>query len=288
MTTSLIPPAPPDSPRARRFGWVGWISVVVLIACLCVLCVLWEVGPEAAPSRVPTQPSNAPTDVGPYVPPSPVDTTDPNAPLQPLASVFPACMLYDDFLDVEPGKVVPMEVRVVAAPCGSAKVRDEEQAINAVAPGQISKQDVNVGSKVKVALSAPLSDVSVGPVADGDDVQTIGDKTSGQWQWRLRPNTSGDFTLPLSLTIYDSTGEHDLHVGKILNLHMHVPVTISYIASSMWTAFAAFLTSLQGVVASIAGAAAGSAGFRAWIVRKSKKAANVVAAAPTISSSGYL
>jgi hypothetical protein len=169
--------------------------------------------------------------------------------------------------------------------CGSP---EETAAEPASAGGKTSRLDVTLALKAKPNLSDALFDGAVAAVTDA--VQAFDSpKSQGHWQWQIRPNSPGDFVLPLGLMNYDNAGEHQTGVADIVNVNIHVPMTTGYATSTSWLAFASFLNSLQGIVASVAGAAAGSAGFRAWVVRKSKKAAKVVAAAaPATSSNGYL
>jgi len=165
-----------------------------------------------------------------------------------------------------------------------SKLHQDELA-QAVAVAEKARRDVTIGSKVKVAVVAPLFDGSVGAVAD--ETQTFDDQhTTGRWQWQVRPNKPGDFELPLKLTIYDSEGKEALTDEAILNVHVHAPMTMGYVITGVWTAIGGFLTSFQGVIASVGAIAGGTAGFRAWVARKSKR--NVAPGPATASNGGYL
>lgn len=284
MSTTLMPPSTPTRPK--QFGSLGWVSVLVFISCLFILFMRYAESARGVGGGM-------------------------GQSVESPASVVPACMSYEDFLDVEPGKVVPITVYVIADACGSNAETAAEKSVwqsdhSAAAalaaafqkgsiteaeyktrlaqltdaePGKTdaarlkSRQDVTIGSKVKVELKAPLFDGTLAAVAD--DTETFdANHANGRWEWQLKPNTPGDFELPLRMTIYDSSGKEALAEDEIMNVHVHVPVTTGYVASSIWTTIAGFFSSFQGLVASIGGIAAGTAGFRAWVARKSKKAVN--------------
>lgn len=219
----------------------------------------------------------------------------------------PACMAYNNFLDIAPGTVKPFDVHVAVGDCADQIVRKAQESVlnndsperdaldQALRQGRIteaqyeqkrnefqvkeeseadaavtSAKNVMVGSKVKISLTAPLFDGSIAPVTT--DVQTF-DTThrAGRWEWQIKPNTPGNYSLPLTLTVFDKDGKDVLTEGEILQVYVHVPETPEYVGSSMWTGVLNFFTSLQGLVASIAAILAGTAGLRAWAGRRSKK-----------------
>jgi hypothetical protein len=197
-----------------------------------------------------------------------------------------ACMAYDDNLAAEPGKVITLAVYVIPTPCGSAKELYAENRL-IFTSAQPSRIDVTIPMKVKADLSAPFFDGKV--VAVFDDVATFGmSDVNGRWQWQVKPDNPGDFALPLSLGLYDDNGEHPANVSPFVSVHLHVPMTAGYATASTWSGILAFLVSIQSLIASVAGAAAGSAGFWALMTRKSNKQAEPAATAPAPSSSGYL
>lgn len=310
----------PRRPGPRTFGWIGWGSVGVFVVCIFIVMPALAFFSRPAPAPNADTVRLDPTSFAgsnPFVDPVgkdqqvapvgnggefsgstaglyPRSATPPSSIGATPPSYLPACMLYDDNLDVEPGNIISMRANVLPGACDSREELAAEKDLKTVSPGKTSKQDVHVssGAKIKASLSASLYDASVDATAD--HVQTFdGGPIQCQWAWKLRPNSSGDLALPLTLTIYDAAGQNVAHEAANVNVSIHAPVTTSYIISSTWTGLIGFFASLQGLVTSIAGAAAGTAGFRVWAVRKTKKQdapapAPAPAPVPVGATTGYL
>lgn len=129
------------------------------------------------------------------------------------------------------------------------RLKAEYETLRSTQPSR-TRVDALLGGKASLKLAAPLFPGDVAAISEVDQlIDSLDDRPTRAWE--LRPNKPGDYKISLVLRILDASTGELLIQNERVEIAVHVEGTFEFWAGRVWTNMLTFLSSLEGLLASV-------------------------------------